>query len=177
MTTNAILSTERWTCYSTSPANLKTSLPRHCKVSDAHKNRRTTLKRTGATDYKFSWVTQSASIRKPMKTDPPTDAPGGLRDAACSPSDLISFVRRYNAWRRGDDSIPQPDPSEIGKALDEVCSLAELALVEKSRLDALETQSCWIGLKDGWSVQPKWDAGGEFIHTVREVADIILENA
>ena len=39
-------------------------------------------------------------------------------------TDTIAFVRRYNAWRRGDDS-EQPQPYQIGQALDALCDHAE----------------------------------------------------
>ena len=39
-------------------------------------------------------------------------------------ADAIAFVRRYNAWRRGDDS-EQPQPYQIGQALDALCDHAE----------------------------------------------------
>ena len=30
----------------------------------------------------------------------------------------LAMLITYQAWRRGDDSIPQPHPTDIGKALD-----------------------------------------------------------
>ena len=39
-------------------------------------------------------------------------------------TETIAFVRRYNAWRRGDDS-EQPQPYQIGQALDALCDHAE----------------------------------------------------
>jgi hypothetical protein len=35
---------------------------------------------------------------------------------------VISTLKQYNSWRRGDDS-PQPDPKEIGEALDAAIEL------------------------------------------------------
>lgn len=40
----------------------------------------------------------------------------------------IAFLRRYNAWRRGDETIEQPDPKTIGEALEAVCDALEKAL-------------------------------------------------
>lgn len=49
---------------------------------------------------------------------------------------------------------------------------------DAQRLDALESQSCWIGLKEGsWGTSAKWAAGGDFVDSVRKVADLILENS
>jgi hypothetical protein len=31
----------------------------------------------------------------------------------------IEFLQRFNQWRRGDESIEQPDPTEIGVAIDD----------------------------------------------------------
>ena len=39
--------------------------------------------------------------------------------------DAIAFVRRYNAWRRGDDDSWTPHPKSIGYALDGLCDYAE----------------------------------------------------
>ena len=39
--------------------------------------------------------------------------------------EAIAFIRRYNRWRRGDESIKQPSPRDIGMALDLLCDAAE----------------------------------------------------
>ena len=33
-------------------------------------------------------------------------------------TDHLATLKRFQAWRRGDDSIAQPQPKDIGKALD-----------------------------------------------------------
>jgi hypothetical protein len=39
----------------------------------------------------------------------------------------IQTLQRYNAWRRGDDVIEQPEPRLIGKAIDRIIEIhAEL---------------------------------------------------
>jgi hypothetical protein len=43
--------------------------------------------------------------------------------------EAIKFVRRLNEWRRGSEEIEQPDPREIGIALDVVCEGLEAALM------------------------------------------------
>lgn len=40
-------------------------------------------------------------------------------------ADSIARVVEYNRWRRGDETIEQPAPKEIGLALDQICYLAE----------------------------------------------------
>jgi hypothetical protein len=37
----------------------------------------------------------------------------------------IETLQRYNQWRRGDESIEQPDPKEIGIAIDDAIALIE----------------------------------------------------
>lgn len=46
----------------------------------------------------------------------------------------IETVRRYNVWRRGDDSIEQPEPKAIGDALDAICDIAEHLSRENARM-------------------------------------------
>ena len=41
------------------------------------------------------------------------------------PSDAIATLRAFNAWRRDDGDIDQPDPREIGLAIDALCNHAE----------------------------------------------------
>lgn len=42
--------------------------------------------------------------------------------------EAIKFVRRLNEWRRGSEEIDQPDPREIGIALDILCDGLESSL-------------------------------------------------
>ncbi len=35
-----------------------------------------------------------------------------------TPSETASTLRRFNAWRRGDEDIPMLDPFEIGRTID-----------------------------------------------------------
>ena len=48
-----------------------------------------------------------------------------LRDAACSPSDTIAFVRRFNGWRKGNINLDESEYKRITGAIDAVCDLAE----------------------------------------------------
>ena len=41
------------------------------------------------------------------------------------PSDAVATLRRFNAWRRDDGDSDQPDPREIGLAIDALCDHAE----------------------------------------------------
>ena len=44
-----------------------------------------------------------------------------------SPAEAAAFLRRYNEWRRTDDSygMPYPDPREIGEAIDAAVEMIE----------------------------------------------------
>ena len=35
-----------------------------------------------------------------------------------NPNQLVEFIRRYNRWRRGDESLTMENPAMIGNALD-----------------------------------------------------------
>lgn len=66
-----------------------------------------------------------------MSTDQPTNPHRGsdftefmIEEGLMSLTETIAFIRRYNAWRRGDDS-EQPQPYQIGQALDALCDHAE----------------------------------------------------
>lgn len=37
----------------------------------------------------------------------------------------IEYLRMYNKWRRGDDSINQPDPKELGEYIEKACNELE----------------------------------------------------
>lgn len=39
--------------------------------------------------------------------------------------DVIEYLRKYNAWRRGSDEYPQPDPKELGEKIDFACDELE----------------------------------------------------
>jgi hypothetical protein len=41
------------------------------------------------------------------------------------PQQTAEYLRRYNQWRRGDESIEQPDPTEIGIAIDDAIKCIE----------------------------------------------------
>jgi len=40
----------------------------------------------------------------------------------------IEYLRQYNQWRRGDESIGQPDPKILGEYIEKACK--ELEMVE-----------------------------------------------
>jgi hypothetical protein len=58
----------------------------------------------------------------------------------------IQVLRDYNLWRRGDDAMEQPDPREIGEAIDDVL-MAIGDMEEEAKLHR--------GAITGW--QNKWE--------------------
>jgi hypothetical protein len=61
---------------------------------------------------------------------------------------IIEYLRHYNEWRRGNNA-PQPDPTEVGKAIDAACEA--LQTLERERDEAREnlkiTQEAWVEAK------------------------------
>ena len=74
-----------------------------------------------------------------MKTnlsDPPLElaTDGVLPTTSCSSASIVDLIRRYNRWRRGDESLTMESQKAIGEALDAVC-------------DRIETLERWV---DSW---------------------------
>jgi hypothetical protein len=47
----------------------------------------------------------------------------------------IEFLKNYNKWRRGEE-IPQPNPTEIGVAINDI--VEKLELINKTRNELLQ---------------------------------------
>ena len=63
------------------------------------------------------------------------------------PNQLVEFLRRYNRWRRGDESLIMEDPAMIGNALDMACETIEAQerMIERLKAQltkALEVVAC-----------------------------------
>ena len=57
-----------------------------------------------------------------------------------TPAETTAILRQFNEWRRGDEDVPQPDPREIGEAIDAAVEMIE-------RLEAAEKEvESWKGL-------------------------------
>ena len=55
-----------------------------------------------------------------------------------SPAEAAAFLRRYNEWRRGNlEGMPQPDPREIGEAIDTAIEIIESAEEDRALCDKL----------------------------------------
>lgn len=65
-----------------------------------------------------------------------------------TPAEVITFLRRYNEWRRTDDrhGLPYPDPREIGAAIDAAVEMierlkaAESECLEQARLSGMGSE-------------------------------------
>ena len=54
-----------------------------------------------------------------------------------TPAETAATLRQFNEWRRGDEDIPQPDPREIGEAINAAIEMIErLESSEKERANA-----------------------------------------
>jgi len=54
---------------------------------------------------------------------------------------IIKYLKLYNEWRRGDEKMGQPNPTEIGKLIDEACE--KLVSLERERDEALKEVEHW----------------------------------
>ena len=64
-----------------------------------------------------------------------------------TPTETAAILRQFNEWRRGDEDIPQPDPREIGEAID-----AAVEMIERMR-------DVEVALREiVWSNDSKWQA-------------------
>jgi len=50
--------------------------------------------------------------------------------------ELIEKLRKYNAWRRGDETVPQPHPQEVGEMIDQAIKALETYLNQKEATSA-----------------------------------------
>jgi hypothetical protein len=75
-----------------------------------------------------------------------------------TPQELADYLRKANAWRRSDTDEPMPDPTELGKAIDQVITLLE----EQAHTQRIARSECCeapaVSFKPGstqWYVCPK----------------------
>ena len=55
-----------------------------------------------------------------------------------TPAEATNILRQFNEWRRGDEDIPQPDPREIGEAIDAAIAMIDrLEAAEKSDAESI----------------------------------------
>lgn len=72
-----------------------------------------------------------------------------------TPTETSTILRQFNEWRRGDEDIPQPDPREIGEAIDAAIKMIEKAGRLESALRDVAQTLAWVqhgecrGFSDG----------------------------
>lgn len=54
--------------------------------------------------------------------------------------ETISVLEEYSKWRRGDETIPMPDPFEIGVAIGDAVRLLRELAAERERVRVLREQ-------------------------------------
>ncbi|HML83331.1 MAG TPA: hypothetical protein PKE37_16375 [Thiomonas arsenitoxydans] len=63
-----------------------------------------------------------------------------------TPAEVAAKLRAFNEWRRSDEDIPQPDPREIGEAIDAAVDMierleaAESEAIEQARLNGMGSE-------------------------------------
>ena len=55
----------------------------------------------------------------------------------------INLLRRHNKWRRGDESVEMPNPTELGIAIDAVCDAVEGLIAERDRAEEVAADREW----------------------------------
>jgi len=43
-------------------------------------------------------------------------------------AEIITFLRAFNRWRRGDEDLEQPCPRKVGEMIDAACDQLEQAM-------------------------------------------------
>ena len=71
-------------------------------------------------------------------------------------TETTTILRQFNEWRKGDEDIPQPDPREIGEAIDAAVEMIERGEQEtaalRAKIEAAEQQEPvaeWLPLNSG----------------------------
>lgn len=58
--------------------------------------------------------------------------------------EVADFLGNYNRWRRGDDTIPMPDPKELGEVIDQAITLL---LEQEAEINECNDELCmWLNL-------------------------------
>jgi hypothetical protein len=68
-------------------------------------------------------------------------------------SETVAFLRKFNAWRRGDDSIPQPQPRKVGEMIDAACD--QIERMEKE-IEGLRDDLCGYKCADKAAADGGW---------------------
>ena len=75
-----------------------------------------------------------------------------------TPTETAAILRQFNEWRRDfDDKIRQPDPREIGEAIDAAVEMIERITAMTARITAMQAPS---DLKKYWPIAAQCYAKG-----------------
>ena len=90
-----------------------------------------------------------------------------------SPHLCAAALRNYNAWRRGSETIEQPDPVEIGVAIDAAVMLIENGetYAAQARRLAMELECLLLACNDEAAVATWWDSANEALEQYRGATD------
>ena len=86
-----------------------------------------------------------------------------------TPTETAALLRRFNAWRRGDEAIKQPDPREIGLAIDAAIEMIESVEEYSALCDKL------AGILTRTAVQKRLAAQWGYVPANEMVAPDLLE--
>lgn len=59
----------------------------------------------------------------------------------------VTFLRNFNRWRRGDDSIQQPQPGAASKAIDDACEQIEELERDRNRIVKQDAETFLLAFK------------------------------
>lgn len=65
----------------------------------------------------------------------------------------VVFLRAFNRWRRGDDSMSQPCPRVVGQEIDRACDMIERM---EEDIEGLRDALCSYKCKDKASADGGW---------------------
>lgn len=81
-------------------------------------------------------------------------------------TEIIQFLAHFNSWRRGDETIEQPSPAEIGAAIDDAVNLLR-------KYDEIERENVRLRAdRDDWKAK-HWKAHDDFHRQFLEMEKLL----
>ena len=72
-------------------------------------------------------------------------------------SEIVTFLRKFNRWRRGDEDLEQPDARRVGEAIDAACdNLADLE--QRFREKCMKETRLQCQLDERWGMRRELEA-------------------
>jgi hypothetical protein len=92
--------------------------------------------------------TGNSGVERP-EPSPHFSEQSNLRSQAVTTCDqIVRFLRTFNRWRRGDITLEQPSPREVGLAIDAACN--EIERLERQRDEARRASALWKSASKIW---------------------------